>query len=166
MLMDIIPHGGGGSMDYVREAEKVLYHYRDLKFALQNLEHQIEKLIFQSAPAGAKGANIEITGVKHSRHDDALNTLFKLKVLTENKEKTAAELKKIDQLLDAIERDPDCEYYAQVLRLWYIERTPKEEIAGLIGYSPASRQSIYNIKDKAIRKFAIMYFGLGALKAI
>lgn len=153
-------------MDYVREAEKVLYHYRDLKFALQNLEHQIEKLIFQSAPADAKGANIEITGVKHSRHDDALNTLFKLKVLTENKEKTAAELKKIDQLLDAIERDPDCEYYAQVLRLWYIERTPKEEIAGLIGYSPASRQSIYNIKDKAIRKFAIMYFGLGALKAM
>lgn len=162
----IISQAGGGSMDYVREAEKVLYHYRDLKFALQNLEHQIEKLIFQSAPADAKGANIEITGVKYGYHDDAINTLFKLKVLTENQEKTAAEIKKIDELLDELEKDSDCEYYSQVLRLWYIEKTPKEEIAGLIGYSPNSRQSIYNIKDQAIRKFAIMYFGIGALKAI
>lgn len=166
MLMDIIPHGGGGSMDYVREAEKVLYHYRDLKFALQNLEHQIEKLIFQSAPADAKGANIEITGIKSGYHDDAYNSLFKLKVLTENWDKTEEEIKKIDSLLDAIEKEPGCEYYTQVLRLWYIEKIPKEEIAGLIGYSPASRQSIYNIKDKAIRKFAVMYFGLGALKAM
>lgn len=153
-------------MDYVHEAEKVLYHYRDLKYALKNLNEQIAIMIGQSAPAQAKGAEFEITGVKYGYHNDAVNVLFKLKVLTENKEKTAAEIKRVDDLLDALDKDPDCEYYSQVLRLWYIERKPKEEIAGLIGYSPNSRQSIYNIKDQAIRKFAIMYFGLGALKAI
>jgi hypothetical protein len=152
-------------MDYVREAEKVLYHYRDLKFALENLSHQIAKVIGQSAPARAKG-EMEITGIKYGYRDDAYNSLFKLQVLTENKEKTAAEIEKIDKLLDALEKESDCEYYAQVLREWYIEKTPKEEIAGLINYSPNSRQSIYNIKDKAIRKFAVMYFGLGALKAM
>jgi hypothetical protein len=157
---------GGENMDYVREAEKVLYHYRDLKFALENLNHQIGTIIRQSAPTDAKGARFEITGVKSGYQDDTYNSLFKLKVLTENQEKTAEEIKKIDSLLDAIEKDPDCEYYSQVLRLWYIEKTPKEEIAGLIGYSQNSRQSIYNIKDRAIRKFAIMYFGLEALKAI
>lgn len=153
-------------MDYVREAEKVLYHYRDLKYALENLSYQIAEIIGQSAPARVKGAELEITGVKYGYHDDAYNSLFKLQVLTESKKKTAEGIKKIDRLLDAIENDPDCEYYAQVLREWYIKKTPKDEIAGLINYSPKSRQSIYNIKDQAIRKFAVMYFGLGALKAI
>jgi len=153
-------------MDYIREAEKVLYHYRELQFALENLEHQIANLIGRSAPSAWKAAELEITGVKYGFHDDAYNILFKIKVLTENKEKTAAEMEKVDKLLDELEKDPDCEYYIDVLRLWYIEKTPKEEIAGIIGYSPNSRQSIYNIKDRAIRKFAVMYFGLGALKAI
>ena len=153
-------------MDYVREAEKVLYHYRELRFALENLERQISALVYQSAPAAWKAADIEETGVKYGFRDDAYNVLFKIKVLTENRERTSAEIERVDRLLGEIEKDPDCQYYAQVLRFWYIEKTPKNEIAGIINYSSASRQSIYNIKDRAIRKFAVMYFGLGALKAL
>jgi hypothetical protein len=48
--------------------------------------------------------------------------------------------------------------------MWYIEELPKEKIAEIIGYS--SKQSIYDIEAKAIRKFAIMLFGIDVLKAI
>lgn len=153
-------------MDYIREAEKVLRHYRDLKYALDNLRHQIEIIIKRYGPSDAKIAQLDETGIKCGHYDNTLNDMFKLQVLSENEKKTAEEIKKIDEILNQIEKEPGCEYYSQVLRLWYIEKVPKEEIAGLIGYSPNSRQSIYNIKDQAIRKFAVMYFGIGALKAM
>lgn len=54
--------------------------------------------------------------------------------------------------------------YGEVLKMWYVDKLPKEEIAEEVKYS--SRQSIYDIKNKAIRKFAIRLFGLEALKMV
>jgi hypothetical protein len=48
--------------------------------------------------------------------------------------------------------------------MWYVEKKAKEDIAEKLGYS--HKQSVYEIKNKAIRKFAISLFGIVALQAM
>ena len=53
--------------------------------------------------------------------------------------------------------------YGKVLYAWYVKRIPREDIDKEIGYS---RRQVYNIKDAAIRKFAVRILGIKALNAI
>ena len=96
------------------------------------------------------------------KQDEAYNTLFTIQKLTKSRKETKEKLKEIDSLLECLEEENGCELFGQVLRKWYIEKIPKEDIAREIGYS--SRQSIYTLKGKAIRKFAVRLFGLKSLK--
>ncbi|MDF2571533.1 MAG: hypothetical protein K0R55_3137 [Sporomusa sp.] len=48
--------------------------------------------------------------------------------------------------------------------MWYVERLDKEEIAERLGYS--SRQSVYDMRNRAIKKFAVALFRVAALEAI
>ena len=50
---------------------------------------------------------------------------------------------------------------ADLLRAWYIEHKSKEEIAERINYSSSS--TIYDLRNKAVAAFAVLYFGAGAL---
>ncbi|TZE81991.1 hypothetical protein [Calorimonas adulescens] len=145
-------------MNYIKEAENYLYYYADMHRSLERMEHEICKLVSQAGPRGIKSAVLDETGIKAGHQDETMNILFRLQILTENKEETKRELEKIDKILDEISRDPGCELYGLVLRKWYIEQRPKEEIAAEIGYS--SRQSIYSLQAKAIRKFAVQFFGI------
>jgi hypothetical protein len=63
-----------------------------------------------------------------------------------------------------ISQDSGCERYKDILLMWYVEKIPKEDIANNIGYS--HRQSVYEIKNKAIKKFTVALFGIVALVAI
>jgi hypothetical protein len=149
-------------LNYIREAENYLYYYRDMKKSLDQLEKQINKLISKAGPHDLKAMTFDQTGIRHSQQDEAINILFQLQKLIENREKTEEKLKKIDELLDSISQDEGCELYGTVLRKWYIERIPKEEIAEEIGYS--SRTSIYTIRARAIRKLAVRLFGIGMVE--
>lgn len=80
------------------------------------------------------------------------------------KELTAIEIGKIDDVLVAICEGSGCERYKDVLVMWYVNKLDKEDIAERLGYS--HRQSVYEIKNKAIRKFAVALYGVTALKAI
>lgn len=51
-----------------------------------------------------------------------------------------------------------------ILRLWYIERKSKEEIAEAVCY--ASPTSIYDQRNKALVRFALLYFGAGAMPSM
>ncbi|MBP2658727.1 MAG: hypothetical protein H6Q69_1759 [Firmicutes bacterium] len=51
-----------------------------------------------------------------------------------------------------------------LLYMWYVEKKVKEEIAEQLGYS--HKQSVYEIRNKAIIKFAVALFGIVALEAI
>ena len=53
---------------------------------------------------------------------------------------------------------------ARILRLWYIERKSKEEIAEAVCY--ASPTSIYDQRNKALVRFALLYFGAGAMPSM
>jgi DNA-directed RNA polymerase specialized sigma subunit len=82
----------------------------------------------------------------------------------EMKDRTLVEIAKVDSLLNAISQDLGCERYKDILFMWYVEKKPKEYIANEVGYS--QRQSVYEIKNKAIKKFAVALFGIVALVAI
>jgi len=153
-------------MNYIREAEKYLWHYRDLKYSLEQLDREISKLKWSGAPKIPSAQ--ELDGMPHGQvyQDDMMNIAFKLQMCIEGREKTLGELNEIDQVLEDISKEKGCEDYGKVLRMWYIEKKTKEEIAEVLNYSQNSRQSIYDIRGKAIRKFAIMKFGLDALKAV
>jgi hypothetical protein len=152
-------------VNYIKEAENILWHYNDLYKSLVNLDKQIAKIISRSGPKELSAVALDLTGIHGSgKSDEAYNVLFELQKLKDCREGTAKELFKIDVLLDNISAEPGCELFGAVLRKWYIEKMPKEDIANEIGYS--SKQSIYSLRAKAIRKFAIQMFGIEALKAI
>lgn len=153
-------------MNYIKEAENVLWYYNDLYRSVENMNREIAKIVSRQGPSALNAIQLDITGIHGSgdADDNTYNLLFKLKTLSENREKTMTELSKIQKALDDISQDEGCELYGRVLEEWYIHRTPKDEIAKIVGYS--SRQSIYDIKNRAIRKFAVRHFGIEVLKII
>ncbi|MEN6620604.1 MAG: hypothetical protein ABFD50_03500 [Smithella sp.] len=74
------------------------------------------------------------------------------------------EIEKIENSLAGICADPGCERYRDVLYMWYVEKFDKDDIAETLGYS--SRQSVYDMRNRAIKKFAVALFGVVALEAI
>jgi len=151
-------------VNYVKEAEKYLYYYTELYRSMGHMRMERTRLIAKSCPSRDLVAKFDLTGVRASAHDEAINDLYKIKVLTENIAETEKALAEVEKILEEISQDPGCELYGEVLRKWYIEKVPKEEIALEIGYQ--TRKSVYEIRAKALRKFAVRLFGLGALRVV
>lgn len=153
-------------MNYIREAEKYLWHYRDLERSLSQICEEITRLKYVYCPDDYPKSTISdgMPDSPYPHEHDLMDVAFKLKIYLESKEKTEKEMKDIERILDEISQEPGCENFGRVLKMWYIDKLPKEEIAEILGYS--SRQTIYNIKSAAIKKFAISLFGLDALKAV
>ena len=153
-------------MNYIKEAENILWYYNDLYRSIENMNREIAKIVSRQSPSALNAISLDPTGCHGSgdADDNTYNLMFKIKTLTDSRESTMVELGKLDELLEDISRDPGCELYGRVLQEWYIKRTPKEEIARNIGYS--HKRSIYQIKGRAIKKFAVRNFGLDAMRII
>ncbi len=149
-------------MNCIREAEEHLWYYRDMKRSLEHIERKLNKLHWDGKPQELKA--VEIDGMPHAnrQHDDMINIMYEYKRYLHMKETTELEIKEIDMILDDITKEKGCEHYKDVLKMWYIEKATKYEIALKIGYS---ERSVYHHKEKAIKKFAIQLFGLSALSA-
>lgn len=154
------------SVNYVKEAEEILKYYRDLNRSVDHMSHEINRLIGHNAPSDLNAVAMDITGVhgSGSEDDNTYNVLYKIQVLSENRDKTQGEMELVNWILHEISQDQGCEEYKNILMHWYVHRTPKEEIKEIFGYS--SKQSVYNLRDHAIKKFAVRYFGIDAMKAI
>ncbi|WP_312202893.1 hypothetical protein [Anaerospora hongkongensis] len=150
-------------MNYIQEAEKRLRHYRDLEKSLEQLDKDIARITKRSGHSYLNAVAMDITGIRSGRQDEAINILFELQTLSESKIETEEEIKEIAELLKEISREPDCSLYGKAVYAWYVERRPREAIAEEIGYSV--RQT-YNIRDQAIRRFAVRVLGIKALDAI
>ena len=72
---------------------------------------------------------------------------------------TRSTIAEIDRVLAQLD-DAD----AELLRAWYIEHKSKEQIADELSYS--SKTSIYDLRNKAVAAFAVLYYGAGALASI
>lgn len=147
-------------MDYLREAIEHLRSYNDLNFALQNLSREINDLRATMPDVKA----IEITGMPSGGgsgtvDDILINKVYRLQMAQKEYRATFKAVKKIDQVLNDISKD-DSEKYGQLLRMWFIQHRSKDEIADELTYS---ERQLYRIKDIALKKFAIQYFGIDVI---
>lgn len=151
-------------MNCIREAENYLRYYRELNQSLGHADRMINKIKWQSAPRALGAVNMDVTGVRADKPINTLNQMYQLQKWQEMRERTQEEIDGIEVSLQGICLDPGCERYRDILFMWYVEKRDKEDIAECMGYS--TRQSVYDIKAKAMRKFAVCLFGVTALEAM
>jgi hypothetical protein len=151
-------------MNCIREAENYLRYYRELHQSIEHADYMISKLLKQTAPKEISAVSMDITGIRAGKPCNKLNQMYQLQMWQEMKERTLVEMEKVDVILESINHGVGCERYKDILHMWYVEKTDKEDIAERMGYS--SRQSVYDLRNKAISKFSIALFGITALKAI
>ncbi|WP_333594382.1 hypothetical protein [Anaerospora hongkongensis] len=151
-------------MNCIREAENYLRYYRELSQSLGHADRMIKQLKQQGAPREVGAVNMDVTGVRAGKPVNTLNQIYQLQRWQEMKERTQEEIEKVEEELSGICLDPGCERYRDLLHMWYVEKKDKETIADELGYS--HRQSVYEIKNKAIKKFAVALFGVMALEAM
>lgn len=151
-------------MDCFQEADKLLRHYNDLVQSLEHMNRRIAQLVGRAGPKKLTAIDIEDAIKAAGSKDETINMIFELDELTRARADTREELARIEAVFEEIEKDHECMFYVPVLRAWYIDLIPKESIAKTIGYS--SKMSIYTIKARAIRKFAVKLYGIKALKGI
>jgi hypothetical protein len=145
---------------WIRDAEQILWHVGDLRQSVENMDKQIVILVARAGPRELGAVDLE-AAIGSGKQDETINIIYEIKQLTDNRDLTIAFLAKVEDVLEAIDAEESCREYVPVLRAWYFDRTTKERIAENVGYS--HRNSIYEIRRRALRKFAIKMFGLGAL---
>lgn len=152
-------------MDYIKESEEILKNHRKLNNALNNLNTRKHKLFLKGVPQDIRGIDYSRPAIQHTDYaESTINQMLEMIEINKQIAETQEEMQLVDNILKAIkEEDKELEKF---LRLKYITEYKKSmaEIADVLGYSKESRKTIYNIKDRALKEFAIRYFGAVALK--
>lgn len=146
-------------INYFKAAERVLYTRKDLDRALDNLERRKVRIIKSSAPCDYPSIDTSQPYTSSSKCNDALADCLELAEINREIENTKQIIGEIDAVLkqmDPVESD--------LLREWYILGSSKEEISAKINYSSIS--TIYELRNKAVSRFAVLYFGAGAISSI
>ncbi|MBE6069732.1 MAG: hypothetical protein E7211_18880 [Clostridium lundense] len=146
-------------INYFAEAEKTLRARGYLESALGNLTRRRERIISESAPSGYPSPDFSKPYASTSAVNDALSACVELAEVEREVALTKKTIAEVDTVLGQLE-----EADARLLRLWYIERKSKDEIAEAIAYN--SNAAIYDLRNKAVAQFALLYFGAGALAAM
>ena len=146
--------------DYIKQAELILNNYKLLRESLKNIDYRLSKLTKTGAPQALKALDITTVGGTAKMTTEAIFSEVIEKQL--EREATLIAIDGIHQALSVISQRKGCEDYSKLLIMWYVEELDKERIISILGYS--SRQSIYNRRDKALRKFAVAFFGIKALE--
>lgn len=143
-------------INYFAAAERMLRARPALDKALANLERRKGRIILQGCPAGLPSPDLTKPYSSTKDVNDALSDCLEITEITREIYTTRQTINEIDEALAQLERDDE-----RVLRLWYIERASKEEIAETVKYS--STTSIYDIRNRAVGAFALLYYGAGAI---
>lgn len=146
-------------INYFKAAERVLSERGNLERAIENLERRRARAISENGPNGLSSIDYSRPYVSASESKDALSACLEVAELTREINQTKETIQEIDRVLDQLDGAD-----ASLLRAWYVEREPKEEIAERLSYS--SKTSVYDLRNKAVASFAILYFGAGALSSI
>lgn len=146
-------------MNYFKAAEQVLSSVQTLKRAIENLEQRENRLIESGAPR-------ELGAIDYSKPfadlhfaNDTLNDLLELSECSKNKAETA---RKIEEINRVVEQLPD--EYKTLVRLWYFEKHSKEVVMEQMHIESLS--TVYNLRNKAVAEFALLYYGASALSSI
>ena len=118
-----------------------------------------ERILRYGAPSEYPSADMSkpYTGAKSV--NDALADCLELAEVMREIQVTRDKVEEIDDVLAQMDEDD-----ARILRLWYIERKSKDEITEAVCYSSTS--SLYDLRNKALVRFALLYFGAGAMPSM
>ena len=146
-------------MNYFKAAEQVLGSIPTLKKALENLQKREQRLIEQGKPRepGAIDYNKPFTDSHYV--SDTLNELLELSECSKNIAETQRKLAELENIIDQLNED-----YKKVVVLWYVEKRSKEAIMEELYVE--SLTTVYNLRNKAVAEFALLYYGASALPSI
>lgn len=146
-------------INYFEAAEKTLRSRGPLEAALANLKRRQERVIARSGPAGYPSPDFSKPYASVGAVNDAISACLELAEITREIEETAETIDEIDRVIAQLEPEE-----RDIVRLWYIEHKSKEEIAGAVSY--ASTRSVYDLRNTAVARFALLYFGACALPSV
>lgn len=143
-------------INYFKSAERTLSERANLEKALANLERRKDRILRRGAPSDNVLTDYARPYVSGGGANTVLSEMIDLAEIKREIEFTREMIEEIDDVLGQLEQTD-----ADLLRAWYIERESKEKIAERINYSSSS--TIYDLRNKAVAAFAVLYFGAGAL---
>lgn len=149
-------------MDYIKEAENYLQHYRDMKRAVTNAEREIRKIVGRTAPGTLQAVQMDITGVRSSKEGNTQSDMYQLQEWLKIRKENRKEIEHIANILQEIS-DEEKEPYRELLEYWYVERLKVLEICEKMNLG---KSAVYEKKDKALQKFATALFGIRVVKMI
>lgn len=146
-------------MNYFKAAEQVLGSIPTLKRALENLQKREQRLIEQGKPRepGAIDYNKPFTDSHYV--SDTLNELLELSECSKNIAETQRKLAELENIIDQLNEE-----YKKVVVLWYVEKRSKEAIMEELYVE--SLTTVYNLRNRAVAEFALLYYGASALPSI
>lgn len=146
-------------INYFEAAENTLRARGMLETALGNLERKKERILRYGAPAKYPSADMSKPYTSAKSVNDALSDCLELAEVMREIQITRDKVEEIDGVLSQMDEDD-----ARILRLWYIECKSKDEITEAVCYSSTS--SLYDLRNKALIRFALLYFGAGAIASM
>lgn len=146
-------------MNYFKAAEQVLSSVPTLKRALENLKRRKARLIESGAPRELGAIDYSKPFTDSHYVSDTLNELLELSECTRNIAETQRELNYIDGIIEQLSEE-----YKKIIVLWYIEKRSKESIMEAMYIE--SLTTVYNLRNRAVAEFALLYYGASALPSI
>ena len=146
-------------MNYFKAAEQVLGSVPTLKRALENLKKREQRLIDQGKPRELGAIDYSKPFTDSHFVSDTLNELLELSECSRNIKETERTLAEIEGVLEQLSDE-----YKKCVILWYIEKRSKEAIAEALYIE--SSTTVYNLRNKAVAEFALLYYGAAALSSI
>lgn len=146
-------------INYFHAAENTLRARGSLDAALINLQNRQAAILAANCPSEYQSPDFGTAYSSIGAINDALASCLDLCEVGKEIEATRAAILEIDQVIGQLEPQE-----REIIRLWYIERKAKDEIAAELNYS--SSKSVYELRNKAVAEFAIHYFGAGAIAGV
>lgn len=146
-------------MNYFKAAEDLLSSIPKLKSAKANLEKREKRLQNSGAPQLPAAISYDKPFTDSHFVSDTLNELLELAECSRNLAETKQKLEEIENIIDQLKDE-----HKQLVNLWYVKSYSKESIMEAMNIS--SPTTIYNLRNKAVAEFALLYYGASALSSI
>lgn len=152
-------------MNYIKESEEILKNHRKLNTSLNNLYHRRDKIVKSGFPRELMGNSYEKPNIQHTAYSDStINEVCEIMEINAQIEETKEEMQLVNDILEQIKVEDDV--LEKFIRLKYITdyKRSMREIASKLNYSENSNHTIYDIRNRALKEFAILYFGVRGIK--
>ncbi len=146
-------------MNYFKAAEQVLSSVSTLEKALENLQRRKARLIDSGRPNEPGAIDYGKPFVDSHFANDVLSDMLEFQECVKNIAETEAALAEIKGIIDQLEGE-----YKKILQLWYVEKLKKERVMEQMYIDSTS--TLYNLRNRAVTEFALLYFGASALPSV